>query len=118
MGIEPTWPAWKAGALPLSYTRECAQRGAAPQADLVGRRGFEPLKAEPTDLQSVPFGHFGISPGKLTLRSFPGSGVLDVKRALPQPLGLAARTRSGTDRELAEGFEPSTVRLQGGSSTN
>ena len=22
MGIEPTWPAWKAGALPLSYTRE------------------------------------------------------------------------------------------------
>ena len=21
MGIEPTWPAWKAGALPLSYTR-------------------------------------------------------------------------------------------------
>src|SRR5213595_1211697 len=23
MGIEPTWPAWKAGALPLSYTRIC-----------------------------------------------------------------------------------------------
>ena len=22
MGIEPTLPAWKAGALPLSYTRE------------------------------------------------------------------------------------------------
>ena len=22
MGIEPTWPAWKAGALPLSYTRK------------------------------------------------------------------------------------------------
>lgn len=22
MGIEPTWPAWKAGALPLSYSRE------------------------------------------------------------------------------------------------
>ena len=21
MGIEPTWPAWKAGALPLSYAR-------------------------------------------------------------------------------------------------
>ncbi len=21
MGIEPMWPAWKAGALPLSYTR-------------------------------------------------------------------------------------------------
>src|SRR3954452_1272843 len=23
-GIEPAWPAWKAGALPLSYTRETA----------------------------------------------------------------------------------------------
>ena len=21
MGIEPTWPAWKAGVLPLNYTR-------------------------------------------------------------------------------------------------
>ncbi len=24
-GIEPAWPAWKAGALPLSYTRETSQ---------------------------------------------------------------------------------------------
>src|SRR5687768_7559514 len=23
-GIEPAWPAWKAGTLPLSYTRNCA----------------------------------------------------------------------------------------------
>ncbi len=22
-GIEPAWPAWKAGTLPLSYTRTC-----------------------------------------------------------------------------------------------
>jgi hypothetical protein len=27
-GIEPAWPAWKAGALPLSYTRESIVRGA------------------------------------------------------------------------------------------
>ena len=26
MGIEPTLPAWKAGALPLSYTREDVER--------------------------------------------------------------------------------------------
>jgi hypothetical protein len=26
-GIEPAWPAWKAGALPLSYTRESIDRG-------------------------------------------------------------------------------------------
>ena len=24
-GIEPAWPAWKAGALPLSYTRGCLE---------------------------------------------------------------------------------------------
>ena len=23
MGIEPTYPAWKASVLPLNYTREC-----------------------------------------------------------------------------------------------
>ena len=29
---------------------------------LVGEAGFEPTKAEPTDLQSVPFGHSGTLP--------------------------------------------------------
>lgn len=29
---------------------------------MVGRTGFEPVKAEPTDLQSVPFDRSGISP--------------------------------------------------------
>ncbi len=28
----------------------------------MGREGFEPSKAEPTDLQSVAFNHFAISP--------------------------------------------------------
>ncbi len=27
-GIEPAWPAWKAGALPLSYTRMFCDCGA------------------------------------------------------------------------------------------
>ena len=48
MGIEPTLLAWKARALPLSYTRK-----------LVERTGFEPVKAEPADLQSAPFGQLG-----------------------------------------------------------
>ena len=26
MGIEPTWPAWKAGVLPLNYTRMLLRR--------------------------------------------------------------------------------------------
>jgi hypothetical protein len=34
-GIEPPSPAWKAGALPLSYTRSLV-------AFMVGARGFEP----------------------------------------------------------------------------
>ncbi len=29
---------------------------------VVGRAGFEPAKAEPTDLQSVPFDRFGTDP--------------------------------------------------------
>ncbi len=29
---------------------------------MVGGGGFEPPKAMPTDLQSVPFGHSGIHP--------------------------------------------------------
>ncbi len=29
---------------------------------MVGRAGFEPAKAEPADLQSAPFGHFGTYP--------------------------------------------------------
>ena len=29
---------------------------------MVGREGFEPSKAEPTDLQSVAFDRFAISP--------------------------------------------------------
>ena len=52
-GIEPSQSAWKAGALPLSYTRM-----------LVEGAGFEPAKALPTDLQSAPFSHSGIPPYK------------------------------------------------------
>ena len=30
----------------------------------MGATGFEPVKAEPADLQSAPFGHFGTLPGR------------------------------------------------------
>ena len=36
MGIEPTWPAWKTGALPLSYARR--QRWWAEQDSNLRRR--------------------------------------------------------------------------------
>lgn len=75
-GIEPSPPAWKAGALPLSYTRAPEPSGPGPGAHrqththrqsyglpgLVGGAGFEPAKAEPPDLQSGPFDRFGIRP--------------------------------------------------------
>ena len=78
MGIEPTPPAWKAGALPLSYTRNSshqdktvtAKQAAATKtsslpAKIMAGAGFEPAKAEPPDLQSGPFGHSGIPPNYL-----------------------------------------------------
>ena len=34
---------------------------------MVEGEGFEPSKAEPTDLQSAPFGHSGIPPQKMEL---------------------------------------------------
>ena len=43
---------WQGDALPLSHFRTC----------LVEGDGFEPSKAELTDLQSAPFGHSGIFP--------------------------------------------------------
>ena len=56
-GIEPSQPAWKAGALPLSYTRISYNCNFIKiLKKLVGMSGFEPLKAKLTDLQSVPFG--------------------------------------------------------------
>jgi hypothetical protein len=54
MGIEPTQSAWKAEVLPLNYTRK--------PHNLVEGEGFEPSKAEPSDLQSDPFGRSGTPP--------------------------------------------------------
>ena len=74
MGIEPTSSAWKAEVLPLNYTREtfCRRSPAIPPANrsrfrpdprtLVEGVGFEPTKAEPSDLQSGPFGRSGTPP--------------------------------------------------------
>ncbi len=54
MGIEPTLSAWKAEVLPLNYTRS--------SIILVEGEGFEPSKAEPSDLQSDPFDRSGTPP--------------------------------------------------------
>ncbi len=77
MGIEPTPSAWKAEVLPLNYTRsepapswvrrlERFRRLPRPDSvvfsQVVEGEGFEPSKAEPTDLQSAPFDRSGTPP--------------------------------------------------------
>lgn len=79
-GIEPVSSAWKAEVLPLNHIRKWSGRrdsnsrpspwqgDALPlshfRLKLVVGDGFEPSKAELTDLQSVPFGLSGIPPYK------------------------------------------------------
>jgi hypothetical protein len=60
MGIEPTPSAWKAEVLPLNYTR--TTEAEALQSVMVEGGGFEPPKAEPSDLQSDPFDRSGTPP--------------------------------------------------------
>ena len=60
---------------------------------VVGRGGFEPPKASPTDLQSVPFGHSGTSPRP--------------SRKSPVP-ALLPRLDAGPSLEPMRGLEPPT----------
>jgi hypothetical protein len=75
MGIEPTSSAWKAEVLPLNYTRLSQNPDARRDcltllsAHLVEGGGFEPPKAEPSDLQSDPFDRSG-TPPKMQARYF------------------------------------------------
>ena len=62
MGIEPTSSAWKAEVLPLNYTRQNRVSALLTTASVVEGGGFEPPKAEPSDLQSDPFDHSGTPP--------------------------------------------------------
>ena len=64
MGIEPTPSAWKAEVLPLNYTRllQRQTRRISIICCLVEGAGFEPAKAEPSDLQSDPFDRSGTPP--------------------------------------------------------
>ena len=59
-GIEPSRSAWKAEVLPLNYTRLKYK----PINALVEGGGFEPPKAEPSDLQSDPFDRSGTPPNE------------------------------------------------------
>src|SRR5690242_9519507 len=118
MGIEPTWPAWKAGALPLSYARE---RLLSPVSPNVGEVGFEPTKAEPPDLQSGPFDHSGIPPGlsrpgPVRLFSAPRAGTCNGISFCVSRGAHDSHRHQPCPGELAAGFEPATSGLQNRSS--
>src|SRR5882672_12876781 len=60
----PRPPAWKAGALPLSYSRpwSCRARYQSQFKWWWGEEDLNLRRRSPADLQSAPFGHLGISP--------------------------------------------------------
>ena len=82
----------------------CGLEGIEATEVLVGRRGFEPLKAEPMDLQSIPVGHLGISPRSRRLTaSDPASELLKEhsRHRFPPPRGGGASEGTRTlDRPL------------------
>ncbi len=69
MGIEPTSSAWKAEVLPLNYARANLGFNSDVRSNsyTVEGGGFEPPKAEPTDLQSAPFGRSGTPPEQIQI---------------------------------------------------
>ena len=93
----PRPPAWKAGALPLSYSRLPSRRAPMPRRfdhqQVVGRGGFEPPKAFASRFTVCPLWPLGYLPACSQIRN---------------PLISLA---------LAGGFEPPTHCLQGSCST-
>src|SRR6267378_4276630 len=85
----PRPPAWKAGALPLSYSRAFVSP-TRRASRWWGGEDLNPRRRTPADLQSAPFGHLGTSPNPPAV---PGN--------------------SSKKLALAGGFEPPTHCLQG-----
>ncbi len=59
--------------------KSCASANSATPAAMEGE-GFEPSKAEPTDLQSAPFGHSGIPPESQQKIYYHICGALSIKK--------------------------------------
>ena len=129
MGIEPTWPAWKAGTLPLSYTRVCESAAAdsslLPKTSLTEVSSILKATLKPARLENnTPVGH--VHPANRV-----GAAGFEPAKALPPDLQSGPIGRSGTPptsrrrkalattnlrTELAVGVEPTTAGLQNRSS--
>ena len=92
MGIEPTPPAWKAGALPLSYTRNVYHQKTENQPE-----------ATVSNIQTNE------NHGGSRIRTCEGRATRFTVWPL-WPLGYPAETSS--QQKLAVGFEPTTTGLQ------
>ncbi len=94
-------PSWLSRALSkaafhLSKGRISRKKHAEACFFLVGEDGFEPSKALPADLQSVPFGHSGIPPYELVVL------LRRISRGATQRSGRDAKRKTeGADVELS-----------------
>ena len=99
---------WQGDALPLSHFRMniCIK--------LVEGDGFEPSKAQLTDLQSAPFGHSGIPPQNWSWRSESNQQPADYKSAA-LPLSHASIYIKFSKNNVATrtGLEPVTSSVTG-----
>ena len=64
----------------------------------MGAEGFEPSKAEPSDLQSDPFDHFGTRPES-------GSGILAVERMILKSRCERQKEFTAEDAEERRGIQ-------------
>ncbi len=112
MGIEPTSSAWKAEVLPLNYTR-CRIMLEVPTwrpswpSHVVEGGGFEPPKAEPSDLQSDPFDHSGTPPNTSASLSLAGERSVNT-RPSPEITTLFTPARGAGPRTAYQQVPPLT----------
>ena len=116
MGIEPTYPAWKAGALPLSYTR-VPDAGRSPHV-IAGSRRSRRFRGPVL----VFTGQGGIRTPVVRSTSDLQSDAIGRSATCPLPPLISSGFRFLTDfrmspMELAVGVEPTTTGLQNRCST-
>ena len=81
MGIEPTYSAWKADALPLNYTRVCPRRGYAKGDDAAG---LSRLSGKNIVIKMERFALIGFLP-------FPVHARFGAYRAAERPIDIRRR---------------------------
>ncbi|GEM_PF-1651725 len=131
MGIEPTQPAWKAGALPLSYARNTKPRlrvgsGTVQKSEAPPKRGRRPVRGDPDGptggqnwirtSEGIRHQIYSLTPLAAWV-SAPRTRDPPV-RAPPDPSPRSGGGPKGRPLELAMGLEPITSCLQDRSSTS